>query len=231
MTIVIDAPPLSEAAILDVDSAFRCCPITPSQQRNFIIHWNNLFYIIRNTPFGATSAGGVFGRVADAKTAILISKGLGPSKNWVDDFVFFRFPVSITLDTPSFSYSLKDLYQPAAQLGWPWKHSKTRPFTPEFKYLGFIWNLSEKTVCIHDDKKSQYLLKPQPWIQGKKFSRKDAELVLGTLVHCSLAIPDGRSCLLLITRFMSSFNHLTSSYAHRLPNVSVLTDIEWWHHL
>jgi hypothetical protein len=58
--IVIDAPPLSEAATLDVDSAFRCCPITPSQQRNFIIHWNDSYYVDHVAPFGATSSGGVF---------------------------------------------------------------------------------------------------------------------------------------------------------------------------
>ena len=37
--IVINVPEGSEAATLDVDSAFRCCPITPSQQCNFIVHW------------------------------------------------------------------------------------------------------------------------------------------------------------------------------------------------
>jgi hypothetical protein len=78
--IVIDAPPGSEAATLDVDAAFRCCPITPSQQRNFVIHWNGLFFIDHNAPFGATSAGGVFGRVADAMSAILESKHLGPRR-------------------------------------------------------------------------------------------------------------------------------------------------------
>jgi hypothetical protein len=87
--IVIDAPLLSEAATLDVDSAFRCCPITPSQQRNFIVQWDDKCYIDHNAPFGATSAGGAFGRVADAKSAILKLNDLGPSKNWVDDFVFF----------------------------------------------------------------------------------------------------------------------------------------------
>ena len=51
-----------------------------------------------NAPFGATSTRGVFGRVADAKSAILKSEGLGPSKNWVDDFVFFRFPISAITD-------------------------------------------------------------------------------------------------------------------------------------
>ena len=41
--IVMDAPSYTEAATLDVDSAFRRCPIIPSQQCNFIVHWDNLF--------------------------------------------------------------------------------------------------------------------------------------------------------------------------------------------
>ena len=52
--------------------------------------------------------------------------------------------------------------------------------------------------------------------------------MLGTLVHCSLAVPDGRSRLPSIARFASSFNHLSLPYARRLPNASVLSDIEWW---
>ena len=95
----------SKAATLDVDAAFRCCPITPSQQRNFIIHWNGYYYIDHNAPFGATSTGGVFGRVADVKSAILKSEGLGPSKklgkmtSFTSDFLFqspqilFPFPM------------------------------------------------------------------------------------------------------------------------------------------
>jgi hypothetical protein len=226
--IVIDAPTLSEAATLDVDSAFRCCPITPSQQRNFIVQWDDKYYIDHNAPFGATSAGGAFGRVADAKTAILVVNDIGPSKNWVDDFVFFRFPISVSLGIPSFSYSLIDIYNLASRLGWPWKESKTRPFAPEFKYLGFVWDLSSKTVQIPNPKKALYLVKLQPWIGGKNFSRKDTESLLGTLVHCSLALPDGRSHLPSISRFAASFNHFSSPFVHRTPNASVLSDIQWW---
>lgn len=161
-TIIMDAPDGSEAATLDVDSAFRCCPILPSQQRNFIIHWNDSYYIDHDAPFGATSAGGVFGRVADAKSAIISSKGLGPSKNWVDDFVFFRFPILTNPGPPTFSYSLSDIYDLAKPLGWPWKESKTRPFASEFKYLGFTWDLSAKTVQIPTSKKTRYLQKLEP---------------------------------------------------------------------
>ena len=226
--IVINAPAGTEAATLDVDSAFWCCPIRPSQQHSFVVQWDNLFYIDHNAPFGATSAGGVFGRMADAKSAILTSKGLGPSKNWVDDFVFFRFLLSVDPDPPLFSYSLSDIYALAELLGWPWKHSKTRPFASIFKYLGFIWDLSAKTVQIPDPKKLRYLNKLEPWVIGRKFSRKEAESVLGTLVHCSLAVPDGRSRLPSLSRFAASFNFSPSPFVRKAPNPSVLSDLAWW---
>jgi hypothetical protein len=157
----------------------------------------------------------------------LESVKIGPSKNWVDDFVFFRFPISLH-PSPTFSYSLLDIYAVAERLGWPWKESKTRPFSPEFKYLGFVWNLATKTVQIPAPKKLRYLLKLSPWRDGQKFSRKDAESVLGTLVHCSLAVPDGRSHLPSISRFTASFNFVSSPFVRRSPNPSVLTDIRWW---
>ena len=226
-SIVIDAPPGTEAATLDVDSAFRCCPITPSQQSSFIVHWNGLYYIDHNAPFGATSAGGVFGRVADAKSAILESKKIGPSKNWVDDFVFFRFPITLYPE-PVFSYSLTDIYSLANRLGWPWKESKTQPFSEDFKYLGFVWNLANKTVQIPEQKKLRYLEKLEPWTKDRKFTKKDTESVLGTLVHCSLAVPDGRSRLPSLSRFATSFNYLSSPFIRKTPNATVLSDISWW---
>jgi hypothetical protein len=213
--LVINAPSSTKVATLDVDSAFRCCPISPSQQSSFVIHWNNFFYIDHNAPFKAAGLGRVFGRLADAMSAILTIKGFGPSKNWVDDFVFFRYPTTDNLSSPpTFSYSLSDIFQVAFQLGWPWKDSKTKPFASHFKYLGFLWHLPTETVEISDDKKLCYLTKLEPWTSGHKFSRKDTELILGALVYCSLAIPDGQSRLPLISCFASSFNHFLSPFVH-----------------
>ena len=118
-------PPNAEAATLDIDAVFRCCPIAPSQQQSCIIHWSNLFYINYNAPFSAASSSSIFGRVADAMTTILNSKGFSPVKNWVDDFVFFRFPIS-PVDNPAiFFYSLADIHDLAIHLGQPWKSLKT----------------------------------------------------------------------------------------------------------
>lgn len=233
--IVLDAPPGSQAATLDVDAAFRRCPILPSQQPNFIIMWNDLFYIDHVAPFGASSSGGVFGRVADALMAMLRFYKIGPALNWVDDFLFFAFPQNSSSYSPqnvnwspSFSYSLDSIFAFTTPLGWPWKDSKTRPFAPNFKYLGFNWDLIEKTVQIPDDKKSKYLLKLSPWTLGNKFTLRESQSLLGTLVHCSLAIPDGRSRLPALSRFTASFNTALSPFIQKTPNSSVLSDIAWW---
>jgi hypothetical protein len=97
-----------------------------------------------------------------------------------------------------------------------------------FKYLGFLWSLARKTVQIPEAKKTRYLSKLELWTTGQKFSRKDAESVLGTLVHCSLAVPDGRFRLPALSRFTASFNFLSSPFVRRSPNPSVLSDISWW---
>jgi hypothetical protein len=215
--IIMDAPINAEVATLDVDATFRHCPILPSQQPNFVIHWNGLFYMDHNAPFGTTSSGSIFRRVADAMTAILNFRGYCPVKNWVDDFVFFRFPLSPTEQPPTFSYSLTNIYDLAAHLGWPWKLLMTRPFASKFKYLGFMWDLAAKTVQIPPLKKTHYIFKLEPWISGHKFSKKEAESILGILVHCSLALPDGCSHLPSISHFAASFNFLSSPFICLTP--------------
>ncbi|PPR01104.1 hypothetical protein CVT24_000412 [Panaeolus cyanescens] len=162
--IVRNAPPNTLAATLDVDSAFRRCPIHPSQQRNFVVSWMGLCYIDHCTPFGARSSGFIFGRIADAFTTILQSNKIGPVINWVDDFAFFNYPSpTFTLSCPIYTYSLDSIYSLASSLGWPWKLSKTTPFHSTFKYLGFLWNLISKTVEIPEEKKTKYLSKLTRW--------------------------------------------------------------------
>ena len=200
-----------EAATLNVDSAFHCCPILPCQQHNFIVGWNNLFYINHVTPFGAASSGVVFGQIVDTKSAICTALGFGPNLHRVDDFLFFQLSSPSSIVTPGDEfhfYSLEDLYTLAKCLGWPWKVSKTHLFNTSFQYLGFIWDILHKTVSIPSEKKARYLAKLSTWVLGNKFTHKEAESILGTLVHCSLVLPNGRSRLLAILHFAASFNLL-----------------------
>ncbi|KAF7306188.1 Reverse transcriptase domain-containing protein [Mycena indigotica] len=182
---------------------------------------------ITSRPFGPSSSPGVFGRIADAIKALYIANNMGPLKKWVDDFLFFRFPPSAA-EPPGFRYGLDEIYALADTLGWPWKPSKTRPFAATFRYIGFIWDLTAKTVEIPAEKKARYITKLEAWTRGARFSRKEAESVLGTLVHCSLALPEGRSRLPAISSFAASFAHSKSSFSKRTPNATVLEDLAWW---
>jgi hypothetical protein len=223
--IIRNAPTGLQGATMDVDSAFRCCPITPSQQNHFIVGWNELYYIDHNAPFGAVSSGGVFGRLADAMTAIIRALSKTDCKNWVDDFIIFRLPDNIT--PPIYSFDLDDLTELAKRLGWPWKPSKTRPFSHSFRYLGFQWDVILRTVVIPSEKAQRYIQKIRHWIEQPSSSRKEAESVHGTLVHCSLALPDGRSHLPSISQFAASFQE-KSTFSRRKPNQTVHADINWW---
>nr|GAT53150.1 predicted protein [Mycena chlorophos] len=222
---VLDAPPGTEAATLDVDAAFRRVPIHPSQQPHFVVVWDNLCYLDHVAPFGPASSPGIFGRLADAMKALYLANDIGPLKKWVDDFLFLRFPISY--NPTRFAYGLDEIYALAEDLGWPWKPSKTRPFDPVFKYLGFIWDLGAKTVAIPEAKRLRYIRKLEDWVEGAKFSRKEAESVLGTLVHCSLAVPDGRSRLPAISKFASAFSPAKPFSKHTLT-ATVVEDIAWW---
>jgi hypothetical protein len=139
-----EAPPGAQAATLDVDAAFRRCPVRPEQQNHFVIQWQGQFYVDHCVAFGGASACGVFGRVADAFIAICRRLNYAPVKKWVDDFAFIRGAID--------AYQLDDLIALGDRLGWLWKHSKTCPFDEIFKYLGFLWSLRDRTVSIPDDK-------------------------------------------------------------------------------
>ena len=228
--IVIDAPPFSKAATLDVDAAYRRCPIHPSQQRHFVVMWDNLFYINHNAPFGAASSGGVFGCTADAMLSILHARNMSPVKNWVDDFIFFRFPImNISTIEPNFNYSLEDIYALGNKLGWPWKRSKTRPFAQFFQYLGFTWDLNAKTVALPENKRLRYRDKLLPWLDGRPVDQKQAESLHRTLNHCSLVIPTGRSYLTRLSSFSASWNFLSSPYIRKCPPQALILDLNWWY--
>jgi hypothetical protein len=137
--LVTHAPRGSEGATLDVDAAFRRCPVRANQQNYFVVHWQGRCYIDHCVAFGGASACGIFGRIADAFVAICRQQGFSPCIKWVDDFVFLRSPDP---RTGIFMFDLNDIIRLGHCLGLPWKDSKTHPFAPTFAYVGFEWSLN-----------------------------------------------------------------------------------------
>jgi hypothetical protein len=87
-------PPGSQASICNVAEAYRTIPITPAQWPSLVVQLQaeDQFAINTCNNFGLTSAGGVYGLVADTGTDIFQGTGLRPIVKWVDDHIFFQIP-------------------------------------------------------------------------------------------------------------------------------------------
>ncbi len=92
--LIAHLPPDSQASVRDVAEAYRTIPIAPSQWPGLVIRLQpeNQFAINVCNNFGLTSAGGVYGSVADAGADIFRGNGIGLLAKWVDDHIFFRIP-------------------------------------------------------------------------------------------------------------------------------------------
>jgi hypothetical protein len=90
--LVADAPEGTQAAVFDVDAAFRNIPTHPTARPFLAIMIKNRIHLDHVLNFGASPSPGVFGRVADAAVRIYLSRGIEALLKWVDDFVFLRYP-------------------------------------------------------------------------------------------------------------------------------------------
>jgi hypothetical protein len=90
--IISSLPPGSQASVRDVAEAYRTIPIKASQWPGLVIRLrgHDQFAINTCNNFGLTSAGGIYGELADACADIFRCEGIGPISKWVDDHVFFR---------------------------------------------------------------------------------------------------------------------------------------------
>jgi len=227
---VLAAPPGTQVAIFDVEAAHRRMPVAPEDRLHVCIRWKDQLRLDHCCCFGCSSSSGIFGRVADAIVCIYLFFLVQLILKWADDFSFWRFPTTPSITGPwEYSYDESLIWGIAAKLGWPWslKPGKCVPFAFEFKYIGFLWNLSDKTVSLPDAKKQKFLGKLTPWVSGSLVSRKDCESLLGSLNHCSVVIMGSRSHLPSLYRFAASFGSRSVFAKRRIPS-EVLRDIDWW---
>lgn len=225
---IVHAPLGTQASVFDVDSAFRCIPIAPEDQKRIVLTWAGLFCIDHNACFGTRSSGGIFGRVADALIQIFGYHGFLAILKWANDFVFFRYAVS-TDSSGKYVYNqhASQIFAIADNLGWPWSVEKHTPFCSSFLHIGFLWDIDARTVCIPTSKKQKFLAKIAPWVKGYKFSLKECQSVIGSLNHCCLAIPSRRSHMPSLYGMLVSFHADTPPFVRHSLSTDAVSDLSW----
>ncbi|QRV98327.1 Reverse transcriptase domain protein [Ceratobasidium sp. AG-Ba] len=223
--VVVTAPPGTQAATFDVDAAYRRMPVRPEDQNHIVVYWGGEFFVDHCVPFGAASSNGIFGRCGDAIARIYSRRGMGPVLKWVDDFLFFRFANS----SGCFLYDEQAIIELANTLGWPWKPSKIKFFASLFTYLGFEWDIPSRTVSIPPAKRQKYVDRLQNWAEASRVSLHETEVLVGSLIHCTQVIQEGRPRLAGLTSFSASFNHNHSQrFITKPPSKRAAADVSWW---
>lgn len=221
------APPGTQVAVFDVDSAYRNIPIHPEDQNHFCVAWNNAVYIDHCVAFGSASSAGLFGRVADCFVAIIKSYGAQQVLKWVDDIIFFRYP-SNAITPYLYSYHAQLIFDVASRLGLPWSAHKFHDFADSFTYLGFLWNIPQRTVQIPDSKKTKFSNRCQQWLTQPKQSLRSAQILLGSLNHCCLVLRSARTRLFHLRSFVSRFPPKSSPFLSFAIPSNLRSDILWW---
>ena len=110
--------------------------------------WQDKVYIQHVTIEGLIIAGGIQGNMANACLLIMKHHDIGPAMKWVDDFVFFRGPLS--LQDKTFLYDLLDILCITVPLGIPWHPVtwKGQGFDNIFTYVSFKWNIQWQSVSV-----------------------------------------------------------------------------------
>jgi hypothetical protein len=211
-------PPGTQVAIFDVDATHRQMLTMPEDRLHVCVAWDGKVSVDHCCCFGCASSSSIFGRVADAAKAIFLWKLVDLILKWADDFSFWRFPFSPSLESP-WSYRIDEdlIWSVADDLGWPWSPAKCKPFAFQFRYIGFDWSLEKKTVALPAEKKAKLLGKLDGWEASSAVDRKACLSVIGSLNHCSVIVLSSRSHLPSFYWMVSHFEIQIRPHPPELP--------------
>jgi len=113
---------------------------------------------------GLSLAGNIQGAPTDALIKIFKSKSIPNVLKWVDDFVFFRIPLSPASQMSTefqCSYDIMSIWSITDLLGIPWHpiEANGQDFNSTVMYLGFVWSLDDHSMSLPCKKHLKYLAK------------------------------------------------------------------------
>ena len=134
--------------------------------------------------------------------------------------------VSTENEGTEYAYSMEDVDAISTRLGIPWERSKDVPFCRVVPFIGFDWDLSNKTVSLQDRKKEKYLTAIVEWRRRKAHTLEDVQKLYGKLLHTCLVIPEGRAYLTKLESMLGIFRDTPHKPRH--PPRHTDNDLLWW---
>lgn len=125
-----------------------------------------------------------------------------------------------------FTYSMDDVDNISARLGIPWEQSKDIPLGNLTPFIGFLWDIKNKTVYLQEKKKEKYRKAVEEWRLRATHSLDDVQKLYGKLLHTCLIVPEGRAYLTNLESMLGVFRDTPHKPRH--PPRHTNKDLLWW---
>lgn len=207
-------------AIFDWEKAYRQIPIHPSQWRFLLLmDLNNRLWLDTRIQFGGVAGCGVFGRPADLWRKIIEKHfRLAAAFRWVDD--------NLLVKDESNSTSIQDVVNLSNEMGVASNVEKVYEFADEQRYIGFIWNVAERTVRLPEEKFKERSAQVDDFLgHNASFNLREVEKFVGRLVHTTYIVPNLTCYMTSLHRWKAEWK--VASAKRKIPS-DVREDLLEW---
>ena len=125
-----------------------------------------------------------------------------------------------------YPYDFDEINEITGPLGVPWESSKDVPFSSSVPFIGFLWNLDQKTVTLTEPKKAKYIQAIHEWKKLPTHTLEETQKLYGKLLHCCHIIPRGRAYLTSLEKMMATFRD--RPFTPRHPPKHLEAELTWW---
>ena len=208
-------------AKLDIQHAFRLCPVRLDQLHLLGFRWFDLFFVDLRLPFGSRSSPFIFSQFADLLAWVLINiVGILFLLHYLDDF----FLASDSSDTCS--RYIANMLSFCHQAGIPIAHDKSVGPTSRMVYLGIEIDAATQVVSLPEEKLREIQLLVAAWISKDKCTKRELLSLIGSLSFAAKVVQPGR----LFVRRLIDLSTTVKSLSHFIYiNKGAKADIRWWH--
>lgn len=204
--------------IFDWEGAYRQIPTHPSQWAYLAIcGFHDEIYVDTRIAFGGVAGCGSFGGPANGWKELMTAKfNLTRIFRWVDDNLCVK-----DADSP---ISMLDIVKASEALGVKTNSTKYAEFALEQAFIGFRWNVKDKTVSLSAQKLLQRRTEINQFWSKISWKKNELERLNGKLNHMTLILPQLKPYLTANFRWLASW----TKPVQRKPPQDVLDDMSFW---
>ena len=208
-------------AKIDLQDAFRICPVRPEDRELLGIHWKEHFYFDKCLPFGLRSSPYLFNLVASAiEWALRYNYDVKWLVRYLDDFLTASPPGSLVC-----AQFVDAMLLLCSTIGAPVKPSKVVGPTSCIDFLGIVLDTMHMEARLPPEKLDQIYRKLAEFHHKKKCTKREMLSLIGKLAFASKVVPAGR---LFLRRLIDTAHTVEKLNHHIHLNSEARADLTWW---